>query len=213
MKLELKDVKLPNYWQEISIRQMRDMISSQIDKDITLREKILNYLSIVISLPKDILKKCDDKQLMSLYKKIEWFDNTKIKDIDMTNHILNIDGVEYGVSKLDEKSLDEFIDGESSIDASDRLLKIEEVISISTRPIIEKYEDGSYKLEPYDYIKCNARREMLIDTIDAEVGYNIYAFFLFKDSSLFNVINGFLTQRMEKMTNNLGSVKSGDGLM
>lgn len=211
MILELKDVKLPTIWSEINTKQMRDMIQSQMDKNITVRQKYLNYIQLVTYIPMETLKWIDDIQLEKLYKRIEWFDKVKIKDIDMTNYIIELDGIEYGISNIDEKTLDEFIDGESSIDISEKLLRIEEVIAISVRPIEEKFLDGSYRLEPYDNNKCNARRNYLIENINAEIGYNIYTFFLFKGQTLSEVMLAFLSRKMEKLQTQIGSIPNGDG--
>ena len=164
---------LPKRWDELSLRKYVRLMKSLEDKETkTTLEKTVNIIRILSDVAEEDILRLPVKNINQLGGYLTDF--IKTKPNDELNHILKIDGVEYGFHpKLSDISFGEWVDIDAFINegANDNLHKI---LAVLYRPIIAKKGDN-YQIEPYE--PCKDREEIMLENLTVGDFYGVSVFF------------------------------------
>lgn len=199
MKIKVEDVSVPTSWNELNLRQLKE-ISIINEKDPT--ERIKKYIEIVTELDNKLIECLDSDDLVKIWSHIDFIEYVKLEPLKEDK--FTIDGVDYGIVNSDYVKVIEYIEGMSYIE--NPVDKMEYIIVALLRPIV----DG--KIENYDMEKCNARIENFLENCSAVVSYTIVDFFFHMSQDYTKSTLISLEQKMkEKLEKEIGSTQNGVG--
>tara|TARA_R110000772_G_scaffold31754_3_gene78081 strand:+ start:8293 stop:9003 length:711 start_codon:yes stop_codon:yes gene_type:complete len=132
---KLSDIKLKDY------QKFLDVAEKNKDNEIFLRQKILQ---IFCGLPLDKVDKIKRKD----YLEISGHILEVLKEEPELVHTFNLKGITYGfIPDLDDMSLGEFVDGDSALGDTNKLVQL---MSVLYRPVIgEINKKGQYNVKAY----------------------------------------------------------------
>jgi hypothetical protein len=197
MKVKIeKDGKKKTYnliksWKDVTLEKWIDLNSYKGYHNSKQAQETIARLSTI---PKDLLRKLDVKDIAGILGKIADLQNKQDKKL---SRIIEIDEVEYGFHPdLDSITLGEYADLETYI-AEGTEKNLCEIMAILYRPVTEK-KGELYKIESYDGdIKMRAEE---MNKMRAEQVQSALVFFYLLVSVFIEITPSYLTQQMKEMT-------------
>ena len=148
--IETKRVTVPESYQDVSVRQYKNMLSV-VEKDVTEKEMSLLIVSVLCDIDRKDLDRADWADVHKVMERVSWLTEEPDTTLDKNPLIreFTLKGIDYGfIPNWNKLTLGEFSDLETytGLGAYDNL---ESILSVLYRPIVKKSID-SYTLEPYN---------------------------------------------------------------
>ncbi|QDP64656.1 MAG: hypothetical protein Unbinned4585contig1001_20 [Prokaryotic dsDNA virus sp.] len=164
--------KLPTHWDNITLKQYMSVMKIISNKELKSLSRIVKVIGALTDIDEEDIVRLPVKNINTLGSVMNKFLQTKPNE-DL-NHIVKLDGVEYGFHpKLSNITFGEWVDIDSYITegVNDTLHKI---MAILYRPIIAK-KDGKYRIQEYE--PNEESQDLMLNHLTVGDFYGVSVFF------------------------------------
>jgi hypothetical protein len=181
-----KIIKVPDSWAEISIEQLQELMTV---------ESIYDKIAIIINQDSEEIRKYDTDTFNRISKALAWIHT--LPNESMVSKVITIDEQEYGLDKLSNLLLGQWIDCEEYV--KDSVLNIHKLMALFYRPLLTTLKDGTLILEDYDANTASERAELFLKKMNVQECYSTLVFFSLIEKSCLITIQGYFQAEIIKM--------------